>query len=100
MLFLCLLIPPTPFTTTGAIDFERLSLADALRLQNQVVTAQFIVAHEPYEIAGLTVVGPGYWEGEERLVALRGLVDVGLGDRIVVRGRLCLHQSSRLLRYG
>ena len=79
MLCLFLLIPPTPITTTGAIDFERLSLADALRMQNQVVTVQFVVAHEPYEIAGLTVVGPGYWESEERLVALPGIGGRGAG---------------------
>ena len=88
MLALFLLIPPVPFTVQADLDFERMTLVDAIRNDGQVVCAWFVVAHQPYEIAGLTVIGPDYWDNEERFATLRGSVDVSKGDRVRVRGRL------------
>ncbi len=88
MILLLLLIPPVQPDVEGVLDFERLSMADAVRLDGTMVRVQFVIAHPPYEVAGLVVVCPEYFEDEERPVVLRGLPDVWKGQRIYVTGRL------------
>jgi hypothetical protein len=60
MLFFCVLfVPPVNPTISGAINFETLPLAEAMKLDGQIVVAEFVVAHEPYETAGRTRRRPG-----------------------------------------
>ena len=92
-------IGPVPFTVEGDLDFERLTMADALRHNGQVVTVWFVVAHEPYEIGGLTVIGPEYSEDEERFAALHGSVDVRKGERVRVCGRLHVDFHGKWVAY-